>query len=96
MFDRKCGIMMFPYMKFPDDTEVTHSKIQADGTVKVYIETPVEGGFKNLTCILPDYMIENHGYSDNELSRWTDYIKNNAHIIIEMAEKGGVMHATAV
>lgn len=71
--------MMFPYMTFPDDTEVTHSQIEADGKVKVYIETPIYGGFKNLTCILPDYKI-----------------KNNAHIIFEMAKDGGIMHATAV
>lgn len=88
--------MMFPYMTFPDDTEVTHSQIEADGTVKVYIETPIYGGFKNLTCILPDYKIKNNGYSPEELKRWKDYIKNNAHIIFEMAKDGGIMHATAV
>ena len=42
--------MMYPYMTFNDDTEVTHSQMLEDGSVKVYIETPVEDGFKNLTC----------------------------------------------
>ena len=47
--------MMYPYMTFNDDTEVTHSQMLEDRSVKVYIETPVEGGFKNLTCLLPKY-----------------------------------------
>lgn len=44
--------MMYPYMTFNDDTEVTHSQMQDNGTVKVYIETPIEGGFKDLKTIL--------------------------------------------
>lgn len=47
--------MMYPYMTFHDGTEVTHSQMLEDGSVKVYIETPVEDGFKNLTCWLPKY-----------------------------------------
>lgn len=87
---------MYPYMTFSDDTEVTHSQLQKDGTVKVYIETPIDGGFKDLTCILPDYRWLNHGYSEKELLYWKEYIQNNAHIIMELAEKGGFRNATAV
>lgn len=88
--------MMYPYMTFNDETEVTHSQIQEDGTVKVYIETPVEGGFKDLTCILPDYKYVNHGYTDGELAHWKTYIEDNAHIILELAREGGFVNATAV
>lgn len=45
--------MMYPYMTLADDTEITHSPIQGDGTVKVYIETPCNRGFNHATCILP-------------------------------------------
>ena len=36
--------MMYPFMTLNDDTEITHSEMKIDGTVKVYIETPDETG----------------------------------------------------
>lgn len=40
--------MIYPFMTLNDGTEITHSEIINDNgkeKVKVYIETPVEGGF---------------------------------------------------
>ena len=74
--------MMYPYMTFHDGTEVTHSQILGDGSVKVYIETPVEDGFRNLTCWLPKYEYENHGYNESELAHWKKFIQNHAHRIM--------------
>ena len=46
--------MIYPFMTLPDDTEITHTEMQEDGTVKVYIETPDEkDGFHSVECILP-------------------------------------------
>ena len=46
--------MIYPFMTLPDDTEITHTEMREDGTVKVYIETPDEkDGFHNVECILP-------------------------------------------
>ena len=43
--------MMYPFMRLNDDTEITHSEMKPDGTVKVYIGTPDDtGGFHNATC----------------------------------------------
>ena len=74
--------MMYPFMTLNDDTEITHSEMKADGTVKVYIETPDEfGGFHNATCWLPDYRWENiEGYSDTEMAYFKQLIRNNAHL----------------
>ena len=36
--------MMYPFMTLNDDTEITHSEMYPDGTVKVYIETPTDDG----------------------------------------------------
>ena len=47
--------MMYSFMTLNDNTEITHSEMYPDGTVKVYIETPVEGGFHDATCWLPMY-----------------------------------------
>ena len=39
---------MYPFLTLNDDTEITHSEMKANGTVKVYIETPNDdGGFSN-------------------------------------------------
>lgn len=43
--------MMYPYVTFNDDTEITHSEMLPDDRVKVYIETPdLKDGFHNATC----------------------------------------------
>ena len=50
--------MMYPFMTLNDETEIVHSDMNADGTVKVYIETPdKKDGFHNMTCYLPTYEI---------------------------------------
>jgi len=36
--------MMYPFMTLNDDTEITHSEILPDDSVKVYVETPDEKG----------------------------------------------------
>ena len=75
--------MYWSYMSFPDDTEVTFSETQDDGTVGVWIETPIDGGFKSAHCIIPSFrwdMID--GYSADEMSELDRYVRNNAHIII--------------
>ena len=84
--------MMYPYMTFHDDTEVTHSQMLEDGSVKVYIETPVEDGFKNLTCWLPRCQYENHGFDEKELTHWKEFIQNHAHTIIDKSKEhfGGI------
>ena len=42
--------MMYLFMKLNDETEIVHSDMKEDGTVKVYIETPDEkDGFHNMT-----------------------------------------------
>lgn len=87
--------MMYPFMTLNDDTEITHSEMKADGKVKVYIETPDEfGGFHNATCWLPDYKWEDiEGYSDTEMAYFKQLIRNNAHLIIEFSQEGGILNA---
>lgn len=89
------AIMMYPFMTLNDDTEITHSEMKADGKVKVYIETPDEfGGFHNATCWLSDYRWEDiEGYSDTEMAYFKQLIRNNAHLIIEFSQEGGILNA---
>ncbi len=85
--------MMYPYMTLNDNTEVTHSEMKPDGRVKVYIETPVPGGFHDATCWLPDYTWQVHGYSDSEMSYFKELIRDNAHLIMEFSQEGGILDA---
>ena len=84
--------MMYPFMTLNDETEIVHSDMNADGTVKVYIETPdKKDGFHNMTCYLPTYEIkEINGYSDKQVEEFVEIIKSTAHLIMEFAKEFGI------
>lgn len=88
--------MMYPFMTLNDETEITHSEMKPDGKVKVYIETPdLKDGFHNATCYLPDYLWENiFGYSEMEMDYFKQLIRDNAHLIIEFSQEGGILNAS--
>ncbi len=88
--------MMYPFMTLNDDTEITHSEMREDGRVKVYIETPDENdGFHNAVCWLPDYTWEQiNGYSESQMQYFRELVRNNAHLILEFSQDGGVLSAT--
>ncbi|MCD7791741.1 MAG: hypothetical protein LUH00_00905 [Lachnospiraceae bacterium] len=90
--------MMYPFMTLNDDTEITHSEMKSDGRVKVYIETPdLKDGFHNAVCWLPEYQWESiHGYSEREMLYFKKLIRNNAHLILEFSQEGGILNAAAV
>ena len=87
--------MMYPYLTLNDDTEITHSEMKEDGRVKVYIETPDdEGGFRSAVCWLPSYeWDEIKGYTNEEMDYLKELIRNNAHLILEFSQDGGVLYA---
>ena len=67
------------------------------GKVKVYIETPDEtGGFHDAICWLPDYTWEVHGYSESEMMYFKQLIRDNAHLIIEFSQEGGILNAANI
>ena len=88
--------MMYPYMTLNDNTEITHSEMKSDGKVKVYIETPDERVcFRHATCWLPEYKWEDIcAYSDAEMEYFKNLIRNNAHLIIEFSQEGGITNAS--
>ena len=83
--------MMYPFMAFNDDTEITHSEMLADGTVKVYIETPTDNGFKSATCWLPMFKWEEiNGYSYLEMLFLRQLVFRNESLILECSQDGGI------
>ena len=87
--------MMYPYLTLNDQTEITHSEMKEDGSVKVYIETPDDnGGFHSAVCWLPQYKWEAiHGYTENDMAFLQELVRNNAHLILSFSQDGGVLHA---
>lgn len=87
--------MMYPFMTLNDDTEITHSEMKPDGSVKVYIETPDDdGGFHNATCWLPEYRWEDiKGYSKEDLDKFDEIIRSTAHLIMEFSQNGGILNS---
>lgn len=88
--------MMYPFMTLNDETEIVHSELKPDGTVKVYIEKPdAKDGFHNISCFLPQYdWRDNVGFSSDEVARYKEIIESTAHLILEFAETGGFQNAS--
>ena len=89
--------MMYPFMTLNDDTEITHSELRPDGTVKVYVETPDErDGFHSAVCWLPAHRWDDvRGYTATEMAYFQRLVRANAHLIMDFARDGGVLSATA-
>ena len=87
--------MMYPFMTLDDNTEIVHSEMRPDGTVKVYMERPDEKlGFRHATCYLPGYSWEDIvGFSDQEIARYQEVIESPAHLILQFSQEGGFDNA---
>ena len=86
--------MMYSFMTLNDGTEITHSQMYPDGSVKVYIETPDDKKiFKNATCWLPMYRWENDGYTHLEMMYLRHLVFKNLGLIMEFSQSGGIMGA---
>jgi len=81
--------MMYPFLTLADETEITHSEMKSNGTVKVYIETPDESdGFHSAVYWLPEFRWEDiHGYSGEEIEGYKGLLKNNVNLIMELSKK---------
>lgn len=88
--------MMYPYLTLDDETEIVHSEMLSDNTVKVYIEKPDEkDGFHFASCFLPKYEWKDiFGFTEDEIKRYQSIVENNAHLIIELSQNGGFDNAS--
>ena len=71
-------------MTLDDGTEIVHSEMREDGSVKVYLERPDEHAcFHSASCYLPDYKWEDvSGFSEADISRFQGIVKSKAHLIL--------------
>ena len=88
--------MMYPFMTLNDETEIVHSEMKENGTVKVYIERPDEQyGFKHATCWLPQYRWEDiYHFTQEEIKQLEEIIRSTAHLIIEFSREGRFENAS--
>ena len=88
--------MMYPFMTLNDGTEIVHSDMAEDGSVKVYIEKPDEKYcFRHATCWLPKYNWEDiYQFGDDDIKYFQEIIRSTAHLILEFSQEGGLEHAS--
>ena len=88
--------MMYPFLTLDDNTEIVHSEMREDGTVKVYLERPDEkDGFHHAACCLPSYQWDDiSGFTKEELTRYQEIIESTAHLILQFAREGGFDNAS--
>lgn len=87
--------MMYRFIELPDKTEITHSDMRDDGSVKVCVERPIEDGFKTAYCDLPSYRWHDvEGFSEQELVEQRKVVESLSHLIIRLARNGGFEHAS--
>lgn len=83
--------MLYPIFSYNDGTEVTASKIETDGTVKVHTEKfdEISDRFIYATIAIPNArVLSSEGYSDEELNALLErYSKIQEDIIDYVAEK---------
>lgn len=88
--------MMYPFLTLDDKTEIVHSEMREDGSVKVYMERPDEKDcFHYATCYLPEYKwCEIFGFTNEELERLREVIESTAHLILQYSKEGGFENAS--
>lgn len=79
---------MWSYVTLADDTQIAYSEVRGDGTVLVGIERPVDMGFDSARCLLPAFHWSGiEGFSPEEITRLEEFLRNNAPLIFELAER---------
>ena len=77
-------ILMYPFLTLDDNTEIVHSEMRKDGTVKVYIEKPdAKDCFHHASCCLPEYNQEDvFGLPEEDIDKYQEIIESTAHYFL--------------
>lgn len=86
--------MMWEYVRFEDDAQVSYSDVREDNTVLVVIERPRDWGFDTAECLLPAFTGQKlEGFSKEETEELDVFVRNNAPLIMRFAYEGGRVYA---
>ena len=87
--------MMYPYVKYSDETEVSFSNIYIENDVEcidVHFERPTENGFDSVRIQLPTYKVTvwEGNYSEEEIKFFKQVVENSADLFYKYAREGGL------
>lgn len=87
--------MMYPYVKYSDETEVSFSNIYIKNDVEcidVHFERPTENGFDSVRIQLPTYKVTvwKGNYSNEEIEFFKKVVQNSADLFYKYAREGGI------
>jgi hypothetical protein len=91
--------MMFPFVKYSDNTEVVFSEIRKKENGEEYIlvcfERPTEKGFDTVIFELPSYeIVKNDGeYTAQEIENFKKVVERGAPFFFKSAKEGGIASA---
>lgn len=73
---------MYQFLTLYDSTEIVHSEMRPDNTVKVYVEKPDKTDcFHSAAWILPGYQWQDvSGFTAEELLRYEEVIRSTSHL----------------
>lgn len=87
--------MMYPYVKYPDGTEVVFSDIylgkNGEECIDVQFERPTKDGFDSIRIKLPSYeiVIWEGNYSAEEIQFFKKITENSADLFYKYSKEGG-------
>lgn len=88
--------MMYPFCKYPDETEVVFSDIRkkenGEEFMIVCFERPTDKGLDTIIFELPSYnILEKSGhYTDEEIEGFREIVERGAHLFFKYARNGGL------
>lgn len=91
--------MMYPYVKYPDGTEVVFSNVyigeNGEECIDVQFERPTQNGFDSIRIKLPSYevVIWEGNYTEDEIEFFKKITENNAALFYKYAKEGGLNFA---
>ena len=90
--------MVYPFLSYPDGTEISHSEMLPNGTCHVYVEKRDEDGSCHRgRCTIPGYRWDDVEYLTlPEFERYDEIIHSTAHLIMEFSQEGGFAGASTI
>lgn len=91
--------MMYPFVKYADETEVVFSDVRKKENGEEYIlvcfERPTEKGFDTIVFELPSYKIvkEDGEFSKEEIEKFKQIVERGAPLFFRCAKEGGMKSA---
>lgn len=91
--------MMYPFVKYSDETEVVFSDIRmkenGEEYIRICFERPTEKGFDTVIFELPSYeIIKRDGeYTEGEIEKFKQVVERGAPLFFRCAREGGMKSA---